>query len=64
MAGTKFTGPLKVGVLDAQFPEIKITAQLEVTAQVETSALGFFQVEIITTAGTTVEGRIPIFRRA
>ncbi len=61
---TKYTTPLSIGKLDADFPEVKMTVELEATAQVETSALAFFQVEITTTAGTVIEGRIPIYRRA
>lgn len=69
---TKFTEKLKVGVLDADFPEVGIRGGLLPEAVVSGSlpvsgtnivvtAAGFVLVDVITTAGTTVAAKIPFF---
>lgn len=69
---TKFTGPLIVGTLDATVPEVRVRSGLTPAAAVtgdvpvsgagvEVTAAGFFLVDVITTAGTTVAAKVPFF---
>ena len=63
--GTTFSDGIEVKNLDTEQPRVRFEADLQgagaVGATAATTADGFFLVRVVTTAGTTVAGRVPFF---
>lgn len=63
--GTTFAQGVEVKPLDAEWPTVRIEMDLQasgaVGATAATTAHGFFLIRVVTTAGTTVAGRVPFF---
>ncbi len=65
--GTTFSDGVEVKPLDANWPSVRIEMDLEgsgaipSTGTAATTAAGYFLVRVITTAGSTVAGRVPFF---
>jgi len=63
--GTTFSDGVEVKPLDANWPSVRIEMDLEGSGAVggtaATTAAGFFLVRVITTAGSTVDARVPFF---
>ena len=63
--GTTFSDGVEVKPLDAEWPSVRIEMDLEGSGAVggtaATTAAGFFLLRVVTTAGTTVAGRVPFF---
>lgn len=63
--GTGFSDAVRITKLDTQAPEVRFEADLEgagtVGATAATTADGFFLIQVVTTAGTTVAAKVPFF---